>query len=93
MSNLVGTEILTFPEKGEDGDIWVAGWVRRYIVSQGRTEDEAVKSLFEAIALTWLWDEELRAQGENVAPCPRTPPDEVEEWRELHAEAHPMVTP
>lgn len=88
MSTLVGTEILTFREHGEDGDIWVAGWIRRDVVSQGRTEQEAVRSLLDAIALTWLWHEEYKARGENVAETPATPPEEVAEWRKLHDAEH-----
>lgn len=84
-SELVGTEILTFPE---GPDLWVACWIRRDIVSQGRTEKEAVRSLLDAIALTWIWQEEYRARNVNVADTPATPLDVISGRRARHVAAH-----
>lgn len=80
---LLGITVLTFPAEDIPG-VWVACCVPFNVVSQGKSEREAIQSLYEAIALTALWNHDHEG-GPLPGPAPA---DQIADWRRLHAEAH-----
>jgi hypothetical protein len=78
---LIGTEVFTFTS----GIQWVACWLRRDIVAQGRTEREAFDNLVHAIGIHAMLNASL---GVEKILGNEPPPEVVEEWKALHAKEH-----
>jgi hypothetical protein len=85
MVEWMGTEIFTF----RDGAHWIAAWRRFDVVSQGRTENEAVASLLRCITAQVML-EAAKPDGCEMRDVPRPTSDIISDWESRHRTHHPV---
>ena len=83
--DLIGTEIFTFRE----GTHWIAAWRRFDVVSQGKTEGEAVASLLRCIT-TQVMLEAAKPGGCAMRDVPAPAPHLLADWEKRHRASHPV---